>query len=157
MKLMSYNQEQHADQLANYCVTDDTYSGRPQEVVSEGKKDRERHFFLLLDDGNNLVGFFCLHTGRGPETYGFSGEQYGLIRSFSIDDRYRRKGHGLACFSRIFEHLAEWSLSHISHLVLAVNEKNEPAQKLYQQAGFKVVKSGVPGARGPLLIMEKRR
>lgn len=155
MRLVVCDAERHADLLADYQLADDYYTAHPLEVVAMAEADSERYPLLMVNAAEQLVGFFCLHVGAGPAGYGFSGQYYGLIRALSIDDRYRRQGYGVACFRQIFELLAPLDLSSVSHLILAVNEKNTPAQALYEKSGFTVIKRGVQGVKGPQLLMGK--
>ncbi|MGT2784515.1 GNAT family N-acetyltransferase [Streptococcus merionis] len=156
MKLERYDIEKHHKDMADFQLSDTTYTDTPENVAQSAKADPNRHAIAILNDEDKLVGFFCLHLAEGPETYGFKGEHYALIRGLSIDDRYRRKGYASKVFSDPFLFIQSQIDGRITHLILAVNEKNIPAQKTYIKAGFDVLKRGVSESRGTLLVMGKR-
>lgn len=147
-----YRADQH--HLDDYQLSDLTYTASPSQVLKECEQDPDRYPLVILGQHKAIVGFFCLHIGAGPKLYGTFGSSYGLIRAFSIDDRYRQKGYAISSFNHMTEVLASLNLP-LTHLMLAVNERNRPAQKAYAKTGFRVIKTGVPGSKGKLLLMEK--
>jgi len=155
MKLSIYSEELFSSSIHAYVLTNTTNSQHPKEVIETSKKDRERFPVAISDDLGDLVGFLCLHVGTGPEVYGFSGEEYVMIRSMSIDDRYQNKGYGAKALNNIFEFVRQEISEKITCIVLAVNEKNGMAQRSYEKAGFKRKAEMVEGRLGNLIIMEK--
>lgn len=153
MFLDIYTDEKYKQQIKHYILTDDNYTDRPSEVIMKSVKDKEKYPIVILDDAKEIVGFFCLHLGKGPEEYNFPNKDYGLIRGFSIDNRYRRQGYVSNCFSKIFDFIHKEIDAKLSHLVLAVNVQNIPAQKAYQKVGFKATKTKVLGEKGYLILM----
>lgn len=46
---------------------------RPQNVIQKAKAGQDQFAIAISDDSENLVGFSCLHLGKGPELCGFFG------------------------------------------------------------------------------------
>lgn len=157
LRLALYDKDSHLPALMAYGLDDETYTAHPKDLLALMEEDPERYGVLVFNDSQGLVGFFSLDFGKGLETYGIDADNCGLIGDFSIADSYRRQGIAQTCFDRILELLADLPLPELDRLVLAVNEKNKPARTLYRQAGFEVIKKGVPGEKGRLMLMEKRR
>jgi RimJ/RimL family protein N-acetyltransferase len=157
MKLVVYSPDKYEEKIENYQLKETTYTASPKEAIAKINLDVNRHPIAILNDVEELVGFFCLHVKEGPEDYGFHGAEYALIRAFSIDSRYRNLGYASRTFDEIFDFVNAQINQGISRLILAVNERNLIAQKVYRNAGFVVIKSGVLGRTGDLMIMEKVR
>ena len=158
MRLAVYNDVEHRHFLDTYALQDSSHTDTPQNIVEKSKKDQDRFPIVILDDdGCQLIGCFCLHINRGPKEYGYEQKDAALIRGFSIDDNFKNQGYGSKALSDVFEFIDSTLKMDINHVILAVNERNIVAQKAYQNSGFWVVKRGIKGKKGKLLLMEKRR
>ncbi|QPK94684.1 GNAT family N-acetyltransferase [Actinomyces sp. zg-332] len=158
MKLRLYSQLKHVHLLKAYSLNDVTHTDSPQSIISKTQSDNERYSVVITDnDESNIIGFFCLHIGSGPEEYGFYQKGYALVRGFSIDDRYKNQGYGSKALNDIFDFMDSNLDLKIDNVILAVNENNIFAQKAYKKSGFTVIKNNIEGKLGKLLIMEKSR
>jgi RimJ/RimL family protein N-acetyltransferase len=137
--------------VEEYQLTDTQFTGMPVEVIEECSDDPNRYPMMIMDD-NRLVGFFCLHKEEGPAMYGLMNDKI-LLRGYSIDSRYRKKGYA----KRSFQLLVPLVMEHfpdITGIVLGVNHANIPAQKTYQSAGFYDTGLRREGRKGELFIYE---
>ncbi|MDO4242124.1 MAG: GNAT family N-acetyltransferase [Microbacteriaceae bacterium] len=155
MKLDLYCPNKYAAKLGEYVMPDATYTDAPAQVLFSAQADASLHPVVILDGADELVGFFCVQTGPGPARYGYYNDNYALVRSFSVDQRYRGRGYASRTMEQLFEFVNERICERVSNLVLAVNEQNLAAQKAYARAGFAIVQSGVAGRVGDVYIMEK--
>lgn len=155
MKLSVYSEELFSSLIDEYVLTNLHHTDTPQNIIQKVKADQDQFAIAISDDSGNLVGFFCLHLGKGPELYGFFGRKYALIRGFSIDERYRNRGYASESLLDIFELTKREISERITNIVLAVNEQNIAAQKAYEKSGFKRKEKTFEGRLGRLIIMEK--
>lgn len=105
---------------------------------------------IVITAGNQLVGFFVLNKNASVQEYS-ENPQALLLTSFSID--YAKQGQGYA--STGLELLKSFIPEHFpdcNEIVLAVNHKNIPAQRLYIKAGFKDTGQRCEGAIGEQYI-----
>lgn len=120
--------------LGDYHLADLTYTGSPQKVVAKLAHDHDRDLILIFQ-ADQLVGAFCLHQHAGPVAYGGNANSDLLIRSLSIDERFRGHGYALVAMQQLPAYVRQ-QYPQIKRLILAVNHANLPAQHLYQRAGF---------------------
>ncbi|MCL1989522.1 MAG: GNAT family N-acetyltransferase [Defluviitaleaceae bacterium] len=157
MTLQLYSDELFSIQIETYVLGKTPYTGTPQNIVKHAMFDSDRFAVAISDEDGKLIGFFGLHLGAGPQTYGYIGEEYALVRGMSIDERHRGNGYGVKCFEHVFEFIHEEISDTITSLILGVNEQNISAQKAYEKAGFKKKPGFVQGKLGKLIIMEKQK
>lgn len=155
MKLALYNKE-FDEAVKNYQLKDERYSGGAANQIARCQNDSER-FPVLIFDAAQLVGAFVLHLGDGPAKYGFLEEDVILLRGFSIDDRFRRRGYASQALSALPEFVHAQISEEVKRIVLAVNAGNKAAQKTYLKSGFVKLPQEMMGSLGKLWIMEKRQ
>ena len=152
--LRMYSDEIHKPLLDNYVMTSNYYTDTPKEVALKAQDDLNRFPIMIQNEKEELIGFFCLHINDGPKLYGFTGKEYGLIRGYSIDERFQNKGVASNSFKNIFEFIDREISTDLKRLVLGVNVGNFAAQKAYHKAGFHRLPISLEGRVGPLVIME---
>ena len=155
MRLELFQLEKHGIQIRNYQLADATYTGQPADVIEFCQTDSERYPLVILNELEQLVGFFCLHLGAGPETYDFLREEAVLLRAFSIDERFRKLGYAKASLDLLPSWIDQHLPGNIRKVVLAVNAKNISAQKTYEKAGFVKNSRTAQGRLGLLYLYEK--
>lgn len=155
MILKIYQNGKYDSILQAYQLDRLEYSDTPLRSLAFFKGRDDIYPILIFNDFEQLVGFFILDKGDGLADYGFPKDAYVLIRSFSIDERFQRQGYAKASLNQLIAFAREHIDNHLLHLVLAVNERNIPAQNLYQSCGYRVVKSDIAGKKGNLLLMQK--
>ena len=77
-------------QIQQYQLVNVIYTATPQQVIRACKSDLERTAVMIMN-GNQLVGFFCLHVGQGPLSYGETEVNTILLRALSVDDRFKHQ------------------------------------------------------------------
>ncbi|MCL2113625.1 MAG: GNAT family N-acetyltransferase [Streptococcaceae bacterium] len=154
-KLDLYNDEAYGLAAAAYQLADTRHTGGADNVIARCAVDSEKFPVTILNDAGNLVGFFCLHIGKGPERYGFSGDEVILLRAFSIDDRFRRQGYASSALTELSKFIHQRISAEIREVILAVNSENIVAQKTYEKSGFIKLSQTFEGKLGTLFIMKK--
>jgi len=157
LTLHLYTESECSLAVKNYQLSNQINSQHPEEVIRTSKDDPARYPVGIYDKQANLVGFMCLHVGASPDFYDMENENYVLLRSMSIDDRYQGQGVGTESLRFIFDFISKEIDSHITDVVLAVNEKNIGAQKCYEKAGFTPRPEKKMGRLGWLIVMDKSR
>ncbi len=150
-------QPHHLEELLSFELPEDQhhFTALPIEVLEISIRDPERHPIVITANGT-AVGFFVLHEGAGVSTYlsytSTPSEQLMLLRALLVD--HRQQGHGYARLGmKALRAFVKEQFPHIREIVLAVNVRNEPAQKLYLRTGFEDRGIRRPGAVGMQWIM----
>ncbi|WP_349410101.1 GNAT family N-acetyltransferase [Pseudalkalibacillus sp. SCS-8] len=109
------------------------FTAYPKEMIEMACKDASRNPVVILSEGKP-IGFFVLQSGERVKNYTDKNHCLLLI-AFSIDTKYQGKG-----FAKLaLEQLSDYVNVHfpdVQEIVLAVNERNRAAQKLYLKCGF---------------------
>ncbi|MBF7025652.1 GNAT family N-acetyltransferase [Staphylococcus kloosii] len=152
MKLIEYNTAYY-QQLEDYQLSEAQlqFTGSPLENIQK-QQGKRNHPMLLLNDCDELVTYFGLQEDH-EYCEDYPNQQTCLMRSYSTDLRHLRKGYGKASLALLPDFMHQ-NYPDIETIILAVNERNQAAQKLYKDGGF--VDSGrrVAGKKGTLIIME---
>ncbi|WP_179031737.1 GNAT family N-acetyltransferase [Paenibacillus kribbensis] len=109
------------------------FTGMPDEMLALAKQDPHRHPVVITAAGRP-VGFFILYDGDELADYTNASEAL-LLRAFSI--HYADQGQGYAKHGLL--QLPQYISKHfpnVREVVLGVNARNHPAQKLYLTCGF---------------------
>ncbi|MGM7700713.1 GNAT family N-acetyltransferase [Pseudalkalibacillus sp. Hm43] len=109
------------------------FTAYPEEMIRLAKEDATRHPVIILSE-DYPVGFFVLQAGERVEQY--TDEKNGLLLiAFSIDTNHQGKGYAKRGLKLLPDYVRT-NFPEVREVVLAVNEKNIAAQKLYQSCGF---------------------
>ncbi|WP_332631554.1 GNAT family N-acetyltransferase [Halalkalibacter flavus] len=117
----------------------------PKEAIDICKYEKERRPFVLQARGE-IVGFLVLHSGGGVRSFS-EYEHAVLVRAFSIDAREQGKGYAKKAISQL-PSLVATHFPMANEIVLAVNQKNEPARSLYESVNFKYTGRCIEGRSG---------
>lgn len=104
---------------------------------------------VILND-KKPVGFFLLQSTDRVMEYTNNSKAL-LLTSLSIDHAQQGKGFAKQGMSLLSE-LVKLEFPEYNEIVLAVNHKNIPAQKLYEKVGFSDTGKRTTGRLGELLI-----
>ncbi len=118
----------------------------------QSKKDHLFHPILSFSN-DTLVTFLVLDEGKEKMTYTTNRHAL-LLRSFSTDSRYLKKGYAMNTLL-LLNNFVKNQYPHIDEIILAVNQKNIPAQALYLKAGFIDTGKRIKGIKGELMILTK--
>ncbi|EUJ22604.1 acetyltransferase family protein [Listeria grandensis FSL F6-0971] len=135
--------------LRNYTLENDTFCAHPLTFL-----DREGYHCVLVCDNEEVVGFFVLDNGPDLATY--VAEPHALLlRGYSIDSTMQGQGYGTRSLAELKAYVnAHFTM--IDQVVLAVNKRNIPAQKLYLKSGFRETARTVLGPRGEQFVYEMK-
>ncbi|GAB3058082.1 GNAT family N-acetyltransferase [Salinicoccus sesuvii] len=128
--------EADRESLATFKLSEQQqiYSSLPIDVLDDAVQDPDRTPCVVLNESNEVVGFFVLHKHYRHEGYATPHEVV-YIRSLSINEALQGRGYGtkVAMTLPLFvqEHFAAFD-----HLYLVVDAENEGAWNLYERAGF---------------------
>lgn len=104
--------------------------------MKKAKNDRTKNVIVILDYNGVPVGLFALQTGDRVQEF-TENENALLLTSFSINHNRQRKGYAKKSLALLQEFVQRY-FPIKNEVVLAVNEKNIPAQNLYEKVGFKI-------------------
>lgn len=87
---------------------------------------------LVAEEGDNVVGYAWAHV-EGFDYMSLRGPA-GVLEDILVDPAYRGKGIGRTLLDTIIGALKERGMPQV---VLSTAERNEPAQRLFEGAGFR--------------------
>ncbi|MEI4620224.1 GNAT family N-acetyltransferase [Bacillus pfraonensis] len=109
------------------------FTAKPSDLLEKAKKDTTRNVVVIT--ANQIpVGVFALQSGARVAEYTDNPNALLLI-SFSINYEKQGKGYAQKGLALLHDFVASY-FSDKNEIVLAVNERNIPAQKLYFKVGF---------------------
>lgn len=152
MKLIAYN-DKFKEQIETYQVKNLVFTGLPQNAIKISQENINYHPVLLVNELNEICTFFILDYGDDKFKYTNNINSL-LLRSFSTNERFLRKGYALTALSSLPRYV-QTNYPDIQEITLGVNKRNVAAQKLYEKAGFKKESRTYIGKKGPQLIFSK--
>lgn len=152
MKLIAYNNK-FREQIKTYQVKDLVFTGLPQNAIKISQENINYHPVLLVNELNEICTFFILDYGDDKFKYTNNINSL-LLRSFSTNERFLRKGYALAALRSLPRYI-QTNYPGIQEITLGVNKRNVAAQKLYEKTGFKKEPKTYTGKKGPQLIFSK--
>lgn len=150
VKLKFYEKNYHREKIKNYNLIDSTYTSIPQDFVDEIK---ENIFSIIIENTDGeIVGCFRLDRTKNVREYNYEPKNTILLRSYSIDENFRKKGYALESLKNLKEFIHENISREIEEVILAVNINNFVAKRLYIKSGFIDSKKRKMGEKGMLEI-----
>ncbi|HHK5550947.1 GNAT family N-acetyltransferase [Bacillus anthracis] len=110
------------------------FTSDPSELLEKAKSDRTKNVIVILDYNGIPVGLFALQMGDRVQEFTDNPDAL-LLTSFSINYDRQRKGYAKKSLVLLQDFVQRY-FSIKNEVVLAVNEKNIPAQNLYKKVGF---------------------
>ncbi|MBE5106569.1 GNAT family N-acetyltransferase [Bacillus thuringiensis] len=110
------------------------FTSDPGELLEKAKSDRTKNVIVILDYNQVPVGIFALQTGDRVQEF-TENKNALLLTSFSINHDRQRRGYAKKSLALLQEFVKRY-FPIKNEVVLAVNEKNIPAQNLYKKVGF---------------------
>ncbi|MDK3726188.1 GNAT family N-acetyltransferase [Staphylococcus pseudintermedius] len=110
------------------------YSSLPKEVLDDALNDDNRVANIVLNDQDEVIGFFVLHEHYQHEGYDTPYEVV-YIRSLSINEAYQGNGYGTKIMMTLPKYV-QMIFPDFNHLYLVVDAENEAAWNVYERAGF---------------------
>ncbi|MEW9578782.1 GNAT family N-acetyltransferase [Bacillus toyonensis] len=110
------------------------FTSDPGGLLKKAKSDRTKNVIVILDYNGVPVGLFALQTGERVQEF-TENEDALLLTSFSINYNKQRRGYAKKSLALLQDFIKRY-FPIKNEVVLAVNEKNMPAQNLYEKVGF---------------------
>lgn len=154
LKLKGYQPAYHGD-VMDYVQTKEllTFTGKPQDAIAISATTPTHHSIVVYEE-NRLVCFFVLDEGVSKQQYTSETAAF-VLRSFSTDARYLRLGYAKKALLLLPDFVRD-QFPEIKTIVLGVNQKNLPAQALYEKVGFVANGRVIVGPKGPQTVMMYR-
>ncbi|SFI76126.1 Protein N-acetyltransferase, RimJ/RimL family [Bacillus sp. 71mf] len=151
IQLVPYTEE-YKEALQTFTLPEEQvqFTAHPMELLDKAQQDPTRNPIVILAD-DKPVGIFALQSGSRVQEY-TNKENSLLLTSFSIN--YTEQGRGYAKRAlHLLPNYVDVYFPNIEEIVLAVNERNIPAQKLYITVGFEDRGQRRIGPIGPQLVL----
>lgn len=128
------------------------FTSLPRQLLPKLARQTERFPVTVLDEGRP-IGFFLLAAGEHRDKYLPEPDPVALaLTSLSIDPACQGRGIGLAAMQAV-PGFVQRHFPDTRRIVLAVNQRNHTALRLYARAGF-VISHTREGPVGPQWVME---
>jgi RimJ/RimL family protein N-acetyltransferase len=130
-----YYEEKYQSQLFDFKLPPDQhqFTGLPREVLDISISDPNRYPIVIIN-GEVAVGFFVFHQGEDISPFSTNPNAI-LLRAFSIHNVHQGNGYGKTAM-KLLPIFVKKNFPNVDEIVLAVNEKNNAAKKLYESVGF---------------------
>lgn len=124
--------DEYVEALHSFDLPDEQakFTALPSKVLEEKK---EEYRIVILDD-NEPVGFFILHKTERVKQYSDNPNAM-LLTALSINHAKQGRGYAKQAMLQLRD-FVEYEFPYCDEIVLAVNHKNTPAQRLYEKVGF---------------------
>jgi RimJ/RimL family protein N-acetyltransferase len=135
MVQLVFFEEKFRQQLVDFQLPPDQhqFTGLPSEVLELSIQDVHR-FPIVIENGEEAVGFFVLQQGADILPFSTNPNAI-LLRAFSINNLHQGNGYGKAAMKLVPLFVKNY-FPKVNEIVLAVNERNIAAKKLYESQGF---------------------
>src|SRR5699024_5797977 len=104
------------------------YTALPHEILNDLQAGQHP---IVICFEKEVVGFFLLHSSKRVEEYSENSCAL-LLTALSINNIYQGQGIAKASMKQLTLFVKQF-FSNCNEIVLAVNHKNTPAQKLYEK------------------------
>ncbi|PFM63346.1 GNAT family N-acetyltransferase [Bacillus cereus] len=135
IQLVPYK-EQYKENIQAFTLPSEQvqFTSNPGELLEKVKNDYTKNVVVILDYNGVPVGVFALQTGDRVQEFTDNNDAI-LLTSFSIDHNKQRKGYAKKSLA-LLQDFVKYYYPIKNEVILAVNKKNIPAQKLYEKVGF---------------------
>ena len=129
-------EEQYRSMLYDFELSErqQIYSSLPIAVLDDALKDKDRIANIVLNEQNEVVGFFVLHQYYQHEGYD-TPKKVVYVRSLSINEKYQGNGYGTKIMMFLPQYV-QYLFPEFNHLYLVVDAENKGAWNVYERAGF---------------------
>lgn len=153
IELRAY-QPEHLPHLLAFELPEEqqVFTSSPVQVLARVKGDANRQPVTILD-GDVPVGFLLLCVGEHRDKYLQEADPAAVaLTALSIDPARQGQGVGFTAM-RLLPGFVQGRYPGAKRLILAVNQRNPVALRLYARAGF-VISHARDGPAGPQWVME---
>ncbi|MCM2677506.1 GNAT family N-acetyltransferase [Alkalicoccobacillus plakortidis] len=146
---LEFLKDSHLEILTTFELIEDQkkFTTMPNELLTNA----DGQYSIVITHKNKPVGFFLLHTTSRVMKY-TENKHALLLTSLSINNKEQGKGYASIGMSMLTPFIKS-AFPMYNEIVLAVNHKNAPAEKLYKKVGFVDTAKRIEGPLGEQLIM----
>ncbi|MBT2289810.1 GNAT family N-acetyltransferase [Paenibacillus albidus] len=146
-------EEKFKDSLLSFQLPDvqAQFTGLPEETLDDALLDPNK-CAVVIALGDTAVGFFILHTGISIRNYYNNYSTAVLLRAFLVDHASQGKGYAGRAMA-LLPAFVRSNFPAVNEVVLLVNERNGPADRLYTRSGFVDCGLRRVGAKGTQKIL----
>ncbi|TYS55588.1 GNAT family N-acetyltransferase [Sutcliffiella horikoshii] len=143
----------HLEKLIDYKLTESQleFTSHPKDALLVCETDKGRHPIVILEKGQ-IAGFFVLYQGEELTKYTDNPNAI-LLRAYSISVPFQGKGVAGKSLDLLPDYV-ERNFPYVDEVVLAVNQRNEAAQRVYLRSGFKDSGKRVMGRMGEQYVYQ---
>lgn len=151
IKLCKYDSKYDSTLMHFYLPEEQAqFTGMPLEMLHKAKNDNNRNPIVILNY-SDPVGFFVLCTGELVSEY-TANQNALLLIAFSINHSKQGRGYAKEGLEQLRNFISA-EFPDKNEVVLTVNCRNVPAQKLYEKVGFADTSKRKIGNNGEQLIL----
>ncbi|WP_419868639.1 GNAT family N-acetyltransferase [Chryseobacterium sp. CT-SW4] len=155
MKLAFYKEEDFSSLIYELDEIQKRYTATPGNALNRIKNgELSDAFAVTIFDQEKPVGFFVLDFGKDKLDITENTDAV-LLRSLSVNPDFQGKGLGKAAMTEIDDFIRK-HFKNCNEIVLAVNQKNDPAYHMYCKAGYTYEGKTRIGRSGPQYLMYKK-
>ncbi|WP_172197093.1 GNAT family N-acetyltransferase [Saccharibacillus qingshengii] len=129
------------------------HTALPVRAIQLCREDRDRHPIVILAD-KKPVGFFVLHRGDRIRSVTESPRAM-LVRSLSVNLPDQGKGYAKLAMGMLPKFVSDY-FPDMNEIVLVLNQHNQAAMRVYEQAGFEDRGHRKEGPVGPQVLLHYR-
>ncbi|WP_226683026.1 GNAT family N-acetyltransferase [Sutcliffiella horikoshii] len=146
---------EYLEELLKYELTESQleFTSHPKDALLACETDKRRHPIVILEKGQP-AGFFVLYQGAELPSYTDNPNAM-LLRAYSVAVPFQGKGIAGTSLELLTDYV-EGNFPHVDEVVLAVNVRNEAAQRVYLRAGFEDSGKRVMGRMGEQYVYRLR-
>nr|WP_081873212.1 GNAT family N-acetyltransferase [Brevibacillus laterosporus] len=124
--------EKYVNELEAFDLPEEQlqFSALPKEILNT----TDGEYGIVITNNGQAVGFFLLHATDRVNNYSNNPNAL-LLSALTIDHKHQGKGFAKKGMLALPHFMSE-NFPSYNEIVLAVNEKNLPAQGVYKKAGF---------------------
>jgi len=126
------------------------FTGLPQDIIERDAKNPDKHL-IIIKARDEVAGFFELDESDDRKLYSNNPKAL-LLRGYSVNPEYQ--GRGIATGSiYALPGFVQKEFPEFNEVVLGVNARNLPAQRVYRKAGFEDTGRRLMRSKGEQIVM----
>lgn len=126
------------------------FAGLPQDIIERDAENPLKHF-VIIKVRDEVAGFFELDESADRRKYSDNPKAL-LLRGYSVNPKFQGRGIATGSIYALPEFIKE-EFPQFNEVVLGVNARNKPAQKLFEKAGFEDTGRRFMRSNGEQIVM----
>ncbi|MGI2327984.1 GNAT family N-acetyltransferase [Planococcus sp. YIM B11945] len=126
------------------------FTGLPQDIIKRDAENPLKHL-IVIKAGEEVAGFFELDESDDRKKYSNNPKAL-LLRGYSVNPKFQGRGIATGSIYALPEFILS-EFSNFNEVVLGVNARNIPAQRLYVKAGFEDTGRRIMRSTGEQIVM----